>query len=68
LSMERRDDLVMQLEAHISHIRHLSIIGHYLPSVFNRLVVPSAPTLEFLSLSYEPFPWWPRHPRHHPRS
>ena len=40
-----------QLEAHISHTRHLSICGeHHLPTLLEQLVSP-APLLEFLSLS-----------------
>ena len=39
-----------QLETHISHTRHLSISGGYLPTLLKKLVF-SAPILEFLSLS-----------------
>ena len=41
-----------QLEAHISHIRHLNFSGVHLSTVVKRLV-SSAPTLESLSLSHE---------------
>ena len=41
-----------QLEAHISHTRHLELRGVHLSTVVKRLVSP-APTLESLSLSHE---------------
>jgi hypothetical protein len=41
-----------QLEAHISHTRHLKFSGYHLSTVVERLVSP-APTLESLSLSHK---------------
>ena len=43
-----------QLEAHISHTRHLSICGGHLPTLLKQLVSP-APILEFLSFSSSTF-------------
>jgi hypothetical protein len=57
LSTARLDAFERQLEAHISHTRHLSLGGQFLQSVLDRLAVSSAPTLEFLSLSYK-LPRW----------
>ncbi|KAH9987712.1 hypothetical protein BJV77DRAFT_772829 [Russula vinacea] len=45
------DTFVEQLEAHISHIRYLSISGHLHTSL--NQVISSVPTLESLSLSHE---------------
>ena len=50
-SAAQLDAFEKQLEAHISHTRHLSICGH-LQTALDRLV-SSAPTLEFLSLSHK---------------
>jgi hypothetical protein len=51
----RIDAFERQLEAHISHTRHLSISGHYIQSAITMLerLVSSAPILEIFSLSYQ---------------
>jgi hypothetical protein len=57
LSEVRLGAFERQFEAHISHTRHLSISGHYIQSataVFERFL-SSAPTLEYLSLSYRAY-------------
>ena len=54
-SMEQFDTFEKQLEAHISHARHISIcVPHH--STLERLVSP-APTLEFLSLLHKSGPY-----------
>jgi hypothetical protein len=45
--------LKRQIGAHASHTRHLNFSGYYLSNVVEQLV-PLAPTLESLSLSYNP--------------
>lgn len=56
-SREHLDTFEQQLEAHISHTRHLSLSGEC-QTVLERLVSP-APALEYLALanSYDPFDW-----------
>ena len=53
-SVAKFDAFERQLEAHISHTRHLNISGPH-QSTLERLVSP-APTLEFLSLSHNSGP------------
>jgi hypothetical protein len=62
LSEARLDAFERQLEAHISHTRHLSISGPHLQSALDRLIIPCAPMLEFLSLTYKHPRWKSRPP------
>ena len=50
LHMEHLEFFGKQLEAHISHTRHLELSGNRLSTMVNQFVSPT-PTLEFLSLS-----------------
>jgi hypothetical protein len=50
-NMERYEALERQLEAHISHTRHLKLSGYFLTNVIKRLVLPT-PILESISLSH----------------
>jgi hypothetical protein len=52
LNVAYLEAFVRQLEAHISHTRHLKFSGYHLSTVVRRLVSP-APTLESLSLSHK---------------
>jgi hypothetical protein len=51
LNMEHLEFFGKQLEAHISHTRHLELSGYNLSTMVNQLVSPT-PTLEFLSLTH----------------
>ncbi|KAI0281206.1 hypothetical protein BGY98DRAFT_1094968 [Russula aff. rugulosa BPL654] len=50
-NMEHYEALARQLEAHISHTRHLKLSGYCLSIVIKRLVLPT-PILESISLSH----------------